>query len=111
MGETILEMQHIAKAFSGVSALKDAQLTLRKGSVMALVGENGAGKSTLMRILTGIYNHDGGSILYKGQPVHFQNAMQPRALPSSIKSSTCSQTLQWQKTSFWAIKACRRTAL
>ena len=45
MGETILEMQHIAKAFSGVSALKDAQLTLRKGSVMALVGENRAGKS------------------------------------------------------------------
>ncbi len=41
MGETILEMQHIAKAFSGVSALKDAQLTLRKGSVMALVGETG----------------------------------------------------------------------
>ncbi len=38
MGETILEMQHIAKAFSGVSALKDAQLTLRKGSVMAAGG-------------------------------------------------------------------------
>ena len=84
MGETILEMQHIAKAFSGVSALKDAQLTLRKGSVMALVGENGAGKSTLMRILTGIYNHDGGSILYKGQPVHFQNAMQARAAGIAI---------------------------
>lgn len=84
MGETILEMQHIAKAFSGVSALKDTQLTLRKGSVMALVGENGAGKSTLMRILTGIYNHDGGSILYKGQPVHFQNAMQARAAGIAI---------------------------
>ena len=49
MSEAILEMQHIAKAFSGIYALKDAQLTLHKGSVMALVGENGAGKSTLMR--------------------------------------------------------------
>lgn len=78
MGETILEMQHIAKAFSGVYALKDAQLTLHKGRVMALVGENGAGKSTLMRILTGIYDHDDGTILYKGQPVHFKNAMQAR---------------------------------
>ena len=78
MSEAILEMQHIAKAFSGIYALKDAQLTLHKGSVMALVGENGAGKSTLMRILTGIYDHDGGTILYKGQPVHFKNAMQAR---------------------------------
>lgn len=43
MSEAILEMQHIAKAFSGIYALKDAQLTLHKGSVMALVGENGAG--------------------------------------------------------------------
>ena len=49
MSEAILEMQHITKAFSGIYALKDAQLTLHKGSVMALVGENGAGKSTLMR--------------------------------------------------------------
>ena len=43
MSEAILEMQHIAKAFSGIYALKDAQLTLHKGSVIALVGEHGAG--------------------------------------------------------------------
>ena len=98
MSEAILEMQHIAKAFSGIYALKDAQLTLHKGSVMALVGENGAGKSTLMRILTGIYDHDGGTILYKGQP-------------SSIRNLICSRTLQLQKIFFWAIKARRCTAL
>ena len=54
MGEVILNMQDIQKSFSGVQALKNAQLELRSGEVVALMGENGAGKSTLMKILTGI---------------------------------------------------------
>ena len=56
MGEVILNMQDIQKSFSGVQALKNAQLELRSGEVVALMGENGAGKSTLMKILTGIYS-------------------------------------------------------
>lgn len=78
MEETILEMRGITKTFSSVYALKDAQLSLRRGRVMALVGENGAGKSTLMRILTGIYQSDAGEILYKGEKVCFQNAMESK---------------------------------
>ncbi len=69
MGETILKMQGIQKYFPGVHALDDAQLEVRSGEVMALVGENGAGKSTLMKILTGIYPKDGGTVEFLGQQV------------------------------------------
>ncbi len=69
MGETILKMQGIQKYFPGVHALDDAQLEVRAGEVMALVGENGAGKSTLMKILTGIYPKDGGTIEYFGEQI------------------------------------------
>ena len=69
MGEIILKMQGIQKYFPGVHALDDAQLEVRAGEVMALVGENGAGKSTLMKILTGIYSKDGGTIEYFGEEI------------------------------------------
>ena len=51
MGETILNMRGIHKHFSGVHALKDMSLSIRKGEVQAICGENGAGKSTLMNII------------------------------------------------------------
>lgn len=69
MGEIILKMQGIQKYFPGVHALDDARLEVRAGEVMALVGENGAGKSTLMKILTGIYSKDGGTIEFFGEPI------------------------------------------
>lgn len=73
MGEVILKMQDIKKSFSGVQALKNAQLELKLGEVVALVGENGAGKSTLMKILTGIYSKDSGVVNYFGNDVEFKN--------------------------------------
>ena len=69
MGEIILKMQGIQKYFPGVHALDDAQLEVRSGEVMALVGENGAGKSTLMKILTGIYPKDGGTVEFMGEQI------------------------------------------
>ena len=69
MGEIILKMQGIQKYFPGVHALDDAQLEIRSGEVMGLIGENGAGKSTLMKILTGIYPKDGGTIEYFGEQI------------------------------------------
>ena len=69
MGDMILKMSGIQKYFPGVHALDDAYLEVRAGEVMALVGENGAGKSTLMKILTGIYPKDGGTIEYFGQEI------------------------------------------
>ena len=58
----LLTMKNIKKSFSGVAALKNAELELNKSEVVALMGENGAGKSTLMKILTGIYSKDEGVI-------------------------------------------------
>lgn len=60
--EYIVEMQGITKQFPGVKALDNVSFRLRAGEVMALLGENGAGKSTLMKILSGVYPKDGGSI-------------------------------------------------
>ena len=63
----LLTMKNIKKSFSGVAALKNAELELNKGEVVALMGENGAGKSTLMKILTGIYSKDEGTVTFEGK--------------------------------------------
>jgi ribose transport system ATP-binding protein len=73
MSEILLSMSGIQKYFPGVHALDNAHLELKRGEVHALVGENGAGKSTLMKVLTGIYKRDGGTILYKGKEVNFSS--------------------------------------
>ncbi|MBC3787006.1 sugar ABC transporter ATP-binding protein [Spirosoma utsteinense] len=64
--DTILQVRGLTKTFSGVKALDDVQLTIRKGEVHALMGENGAGKSTLMKILIGLLTPDSGEILFEG---------------------------------------------
>lgn len=72
MNEEILRMTGIGKSFGPVKALHDVHLELRSGEVMALLGENGAGKSTLMKILTGVYSLDEGSITYFGKDVNYK---------------------------------------
>lgn len=67
MSDTIVSMQGISKSFPGVKALDDVQFELRSGEVMALLGENGAGKSTLMKILSGVYTRDSGTMEIFGQ--------------------------------------------
>ncbi len=73
MGDVILTMKGIDKSFPGVHALDHVNLEVRKGEVHALMGENGAGKSTLMKVLTGIYTKDEGTITYEGREVEFSN--------------------------------------
>ena len=73
MGEVILTMKEIDKFFPGVHALDHVSFEVRKGEVHALMGENGAGKSTLMKVLTGIYKKDSGTIIYEGKEVEFHN--------------------------------------
>lgn len=67
MREYVLEMKNIHKQFPGVYALQDVTLELKKGEVLALLGENGAGKSTLMKILSGVYKYDQGEIMINGR--------------------------------------------
>lgn len=73
MGEVILTMKGIDKSFPGVHALDHVDLEVRRGEVHALMGENGAGKSTLMKVLTGIYTKDEGTITYEGKEIEFSN--------------------------------------
>ncbi|MBK0347626.1 sugar ABC transporter ATP-binding protein [Aerococcaceae bacterium zg-ZJ1578] len=69
-------MKNIVKSFGPVKALKGVNLDLRPGEVHALMGENGAGKSTLMKVLTGIYSADEGTIIYNGQQVRFSKPIE-----------------------------------
>jgi simple sugar transport system ATP-binding protein len=75
----ILEMRHISKTFGAVTALVDASIRLRRGEVLALVGDNGAGKSTLIKILSGFHQPDRGNILLNGSEVHFASPREARA--------------------------------
>ena len=72
--EVLLEMKNITKEFPGVKALNQVSLTVKKGTVHALMGENGAGKSTLMKCLFGMYSKDGGQIFLEGKEVNFKNS-------------------------------------
>lgn len=67
----LLEMRNITKAFPGVKALDGVSLTVRRGTVHALMGENGAGKSTLMKCLFGIYRKDSGEVFLDGEKADF----------------------------------------
>jgi len=82
--EYLLEMLDIDKRFLGVHALKKCSLNLKKGEVLALVGENGAGKSTMMKVLTGIHTPDSGEIKYFGKTVSFKNPKAAQDLGISI---------------------------
>jgi len=80
----LLQMSGIDKAFPGVQALRDVSLELRRGEVLALMGENGAGKSTLIKILGGAYHPDAGEILLDGQPRHITSPVAAQAAGISI---------------------------
>jgi ABC-type sugar transport system ATPase subunit len=69
----ILEMRGIRKVFPGVVALSGVDFDLFPGEVHALVGENGAGKSTLIKIISGLYQRDGGTIKVNGNEVDFKS--------------------------------------
>ena len=69
MSEVLLEIKGLEKTFPGVRALKGVQLTVNKGEVHSLMGENGAGKSTLIKVLTGIYQKNGGTIMFDGKEI------------------------------------------
>ena len=70
----LLQMTDITKTFPGVKALDHVSLTVKRGTVHALMGENGAGKSTLMKCLFGIYAKDGGHIYLDGKEINFKSS-------------------------------------
>lgn len=84
MSELLLKMEGISKSFPGVQALSNVRFELEKGEVHALLGENGAGKSTLMKILTGIYQRDAGTIMYEGKEIEVPDTKAAQRLGISI---------------------------
>ncbi len=78
MDQYAVVIENVTKSFGGVHALKSINLKVKKGSIHAIVGENGAGKSTLMKILSGIYIKDSGTLQVFGKEVHFTTPKQSR---------------------------------
>ena len=84
----LLEVRDLAKRFGSVVALKSAALTVSRGEIHALMGANGAGKSTLVKILTGVFSADSGTLALDGRRADFPLSRQKRveqALSPSIR--------------------------
>ncbi len=81
---TLLRMTGISKSFPGVRALDDVSLEVHAGECLALVGENGAGKSTLMKIVSGVYPADAGTVEIDGEPVNPRSPSHAQSLGVSI---------------------------
>ena len=84
MNEYIVELEGVSKGFPGVKALDKVSFNLKSGEVVALLGENGAGKSTLMKILSGVYTKDEGSMKILGQVVEDLNPVKAGELGIAI---------------------------
>ena len=78
--DDVLRVEHVAKSFGAVTALRDVSLHLRKGEVLGLIGDNGAGKSTLVKILSGFHQPDAGEISIFGEPVQLKSVIHARSL-------------------------------
>src|ERR1700757_1986396 len=77
-GKVVPEARNIVKRYGHVTALDGADLELRAGEVLAVIGDNGAGKSTMVKVLCGAVVPDEGELLLDGVPVHFSSPMDPR---------------------------------
>jgi simple sugar transport system ATP-binding protein len=78
--EEVIRAEHLSKRFGPVTALRDINLSVRRGEILGLIGDNGAGKSTLIKILTGFHRPDSGRLLYEGQPVQLRSVTHARSL-------------------------------
>jgi D-xylose transport system ATP-binding protein len=76
----LLSLRGISKVFGAVEALKDIDIDVREGEVVALLGDNGAGKSTLVKILAGVYQADSGAIIFRGESASISSPADSRAL-------------------------------
>ena len=75
-----IRAEHVSKRFGPVTALRDVNLTVRRGEILGLIGDNGAGKSTLIKILTGYHRPDGGQLYVDGTPVSLRSVSHARSL-------------------------------
>jgi len=76
----LLQVDHLTKRFGGLVAVDDVSMEVNTGEVVGLVGDNGAGKSTLIKMVSGVYQPDGGEMQFDGRPVAFSGPRQARDL-------------------------------
>ena len=82
--KTILKIRNITKVFPGVKALDNVSLDIREGEVLSLLGENGAGKSTLIKVLSGLYHPEEGTLEYYGKQVQFRTPAEAKEAGISV---------------------------
>ena len=80
----LLRTEHVSKQFNDIYALKDINFSIEAGEIHGLVGENGAGKSTLIKLLTGVYSLDEGTIYWDDKPVRITNPVESRAVGINV---------------------------
>ena len=82
--DEIIRLDHVVKRFGGITAVNDVSFGINRGEIHAVVGENGAGKSTIMKMLAGVHQPDGGTLVLRGQPVSISDPLHARKLGVSI---------------------------
>src|ERR671931_1777416 len=78
--DDVLRVEHVAKRFGPVTALREINLHLKKGEVLGLLGDNGAGKSTLIKIISGFQKPDQGKLFIKGEETELRSVDHARSL-------------------------------
>ena len=99
MPEELLRLQNIYKNFGNVKVLKDINININKGEVVALIGDNGAGKSTLIKVITGVHKPSTGKVFFKKDEVNIKSVAQSRKMGIEAvyqERALCDQQELWR---------------
>ena len=99
MTEELLQLKNIYKNFGNVKVLKDVNIKINKGEVVALIGDNGAGKSTLIKVITGVHRPTSGQVRFKGEEVAIKSVAQSRKMGIEAvyqERALCDQQELWR---------------
>ena len=99
MAEELLQLKNIYKNFGNVKVLKDVNIKINKGEVVALIGDNGAGKSTLIKVITGVHRPTSGQVRFKDEEVVIKSVAQSRKMGIEAvyqERALCDQQELWR---------------
>ena len=99
MTEELLQLRNIYKNFGNVKVLKDVNIKINKGEVVALIGDNGAGKSTLIKVITGVHRPTSGQVFFKREEVVMKSVAQSRKMGIEAvyqERALCDQQELWR---------------